>query len=61
MTPRHRHSKSLGNDQKSPIPTETFEAEASGVGRSNTTGKGVGTALKKRFGSIRRRKQGVEA
>jgi hypothetical protein len=65
MTPRHRHSKSLGNDQKSPMPTETFDAEASGeasgVGRSNTTGKGVGTALKKRFGSIRRRKQGVEA
>jgi hypothetical protein len=65
MTPRHRHSKSLGTDQVSSIPAETLDAEASGeasgLGRSNTTGKGVGTALKKRFGSIRRRKQGVEA
>jgi len=41
------------------IPSETLDADASGVGRSNTTGKSTG-GLKKRFGSIRRRKQSVE-
>jgi hypothetical protein len=62
MTSRHRHTQSLGHDQAPGIiPSETLDADASGIGRSNTTGKGVGTALKKRFGSIRRRKQGVEA
>jgi len=62
MTTRHRHSKSVGHDQAPGlIPTETADAEASGIGRSNTTGRGVGSSLKKRFGSIRRRKQEVEA
>jgi hypothetical protein len=40
------------------IPSETLVADASGVGRSNTTSKNMGS-LKKRF-SIRRRKQDVE-
>jgi hypothetical protein len=58
MTTRHRHSKSVGHDQiPGMIPSETLDADASGVGRSNTTGKGVSSSLKKRFGSIRRRKQ----
>jgi hypothetical protein len=43
------------------IPSETLDADASGIGRSNTTGKNLGSTLKKRFGSIRRRKQDVEA
>ncbi|KAJ4363746.1 hypothetical protein N0V95_001062 [Ascochyta clinopodiicola] len=59
MTSR-RHSKSVGHaDAPGAIPTENpFEAEASGVGRSNS---GLGNALKKRFGSIRRKKQDVDA
>jgi hypothetical protein len=62
MTTRHRHSKSVDHDQATgTIPYETLDAESSGIGRSNTTGKGVSSALKKRFGSIRRRKQEVEA
>jgi hypothetical protein len=42
-------------------PTDTANAEASGIGRSNTTGRSVGSAIKKRIGSIRRRKQEIEA
>jgi hypothetical protein len=63
MTSRgHRHSKSVGHDQApGVIPSQTFEAEASGIGRSNSNGKGIGSNLKKRLGSIRRRKQDVEA
>lgn len=34
------------------------EASSSGIGRSNS---GLGSALKKRFGSIRRKKQDVDA
>jgi hypothetical protein len=48
MTSRHRHTKSLGH-------VETTEADASGVGRSNSK------SLKSRLGSIRRRKHHVEA
>jgi hypothetical protein len=62
MTSRRHHSKSVGHDQApGTMPSEAFGAEASGVGRSNTVGKSMGTTLKKRFGSIRRRKQDVEA
>ncbi|KAH3948157.1 hypothetical protein HBH98_206780 [Parastagonospora nodorum] len=62
MKTRHRHSKSVGHDQASGLLSpEPANAEASGIGRSNTTGKGVGSSLKKRFGSIRRRKQEAEA
>ncbi|KAH6637878.1 hypothetical protein C7974DRAFT_149480 [Boeremia exigua] len=60
MTPR-RHSKSVGHlDAPGAMPAENpFEAGASsGVGRSNS---GLGSALKKRFGSIRRRKNDVDA
>ncbi|KAF2830982.1 hypothetical protein CC86DRAFT_366474 [Ophiobolus disseminans] len=62
MTPRHSHSRSMGyDDAPGTIPSETLDADASGIGRSNTTGKSAGGMLKKRFGSIRRRKQDVEA
>jgi hypothetical protein len=61
MTSR-RHSKSVGhNDAPGAIPVENpFEPEAStsGIGRSNS---GLGNALKRRFGSIRRKKQDVDA
>ena len=55
MTSR-RHSKSVGHtDAPSAMPAENpFEAESSGIGRSNS---GMGNALKKRFNSIRRKKQ----
>jgi hypothetical protein len=62
MTSRRHHSKSVGHDQAPGIiPSEQLDSDASGIGRSNTTGKGVSSALKKKFGSIRRRKQEVEA
>jgi hypothetical protein len=62
MTSRRHHSKSVGHqDAPDIIPSATHDAEASGIGRSNTTSKSMGTTLKKRFGSIRRRKQDVEA
>ncbi|KAJ4409121.1 hypothetical protein N0V91_002938 [Didymella pomorum] len=61
MTSR-RHSKSVGHvDRPGSMPAENpFEpgASTSGVGRSNS---GLGSALKKRFGSIRRKKQDVDA
>jgi hypothetical protein len=62
MTSR-RHSKSVGHTEApGAIPAENpFEAEASGIGRSNSTSRGMGNALKKRFGSIRRKKQDVDA
>lgn len=55
-----RHSKSVGHtDKPNAIPAENpFEAESSGVGRSNS---GMGNALKKRFNSIRRKKQDADA
>ena len=64
MTTRRTHSRSVGQAQApGTIPAETLEAEASGsgIGRSNTTGRSTSGTLKKRFGSIRRRKQDVEA
>lgn len=61
MTSR-RHSKSVGHaDAPGTMPAENPfepEASASGIGRSKS---GVGSALKKRFGSIRRKKQDVDA
>lgn len=61
MTSR-RHSKSVGHvDRATEIPAENpFEPQGStsGVGRSNSV---LGNALKKRFGSIRRKKQDVDA
>lgn len=56
------HSKSVGYaDRPADMPQENpFEAEASGIGRSNSTSKNIGNTLKKRFGSIRRKKQDVD-
>ncbi|KAF2636591.1 hypothetical protein P280DRAFT_472825 [Massarina eburnea CBS 473.64] len=54
----HRRNASLGiKGSPQHIPAEGLDAD--GLGRSNTTGRSVGSALKKRFGSMRRRK--VEA
>ncbi|KAI8940191.1 hypothetical protein NX059_003897 [Plenodomus lindquistii] len=61
MTTRHSRSKSTGHPDAALLsPPGPSEAEASGIGRSNTNGHGM-SSLKKRFGSIRRRKQEVEA
>lgn len=49
------------DDAPGSTPADTYHAESSGIGRSNTTGRSVGSAIKKRIGSIRRRKQEVEA
>ena len=59
MTSRHRTQSAGPAD--APDITPTGATEASGVSRSNTTGKTVGGAIKRRFGSIRRRKQEAEA
>jgi len=58
MTSRHRTQSAGPAD--APDITPTGATEASGVSRSNTTGKTVGGAIKRRFGSIRRRKQEAE-
>ncbi|KAK7191635.1 uncharacterized protein CC84DRAFT_1162775 [Paraphaeosphaeria sporulosa] len=57
----HRRNVSMGsNGIPGHLPSESLDAgTSSGIGRSNTTGKSVGSALKKRFGSMRRKK--VEA
>ena len=48
---------SMGANEADVYPVEAIDAGASsGVRRSNTTGKSVGSALKKRFGSMRRKK-----
>ena len=59
MTSRHRAQSASHADAPGIVPT--VATEASGVSRSNTTGKSVGGAIKRRFGSIRRRKQEAEA
>ncbi|CAO2656905.1 Nn.00g057080.m01.CDS01 [Neocucurbitaria sp. VM-36] len=62
MTTRRTHSRSVGHtDASNTIPSHHLDADSSGIGRSNTTGKSAGGTLKKRFGSIRRRKQDVDA
>jgi hypothetical protein len=62
MTTRsHRATRSVDHDAAPGIvPSVATEPEASGVGRSNTTGRSVGGAIKRRIGSIRRKKQEVE-
>jgi hypothetical protein len=53
--------RSVGHSEaRVTVPSEMMDAEASGIGRSNTTGKSMGSSLRSRFGSIRRRKQQVE-
>ncbi|ORY19454.1 hypothetical protein BCR34DRAFT_552086 [Clohesyomyces aquaticus] len=54
MTARRRN-QSLGTQDQPSVPAESLDGGA-GLGRSNTTGKSVGNALKKRFGSLRRRR-----
>jgi hypothetical protein len=59
MTTRHRIS-SLGAADGPVRTNDNVESpfnDSVGVGRSNTTGRSMGDSLKKRFGSLRRRKQ----
>ncbi|KAH9879059.1 hypothetical protein J1614_002494 [Plenodomus biglobosus] len=59
---RHSRSKSTGHPDAALLsPPQPYTAEASGIGRSNTNGHSMGTSLKNRFNSMRRRKQEVEA
>jgi hypothetical protein len=44
-----------GDIHESELLSDPFD-DGQAVRRSNTTGKGVGNTLKKRFGSLRRRK-----
>ena len=61
MTSRSHRTRSVGHAEAPGIvPSVATDPEASGVGRSNTTGRSVGGAIRKRIGSIRRRKQEVE-
>lgn len=61
MSSRRHHSRSVGHaDAPATMPSQHTTADASGLGRSNTTGRSMGSTLKKRFGSIRRRKQEVQ-
>ncbi|KAF2467386.1 uncharacterized protein BDR25DRAFT_266783 [Lindgomyces ingoldianus] len=50
-----RRNQSLGAADASSVPIEALD-DGAGVGRSNTTGKSIGGSLKKRFGSLRRRR-----
>lgn len=60
MQSRRRNMSMGARDAPANLPAESLDAgTSSGIGRSNTTGKSMGSALKKRFGSIRRKK--VEA
>lgn len=53
---RHRRNQSLSSaDTPGDIPVESLGGQA-GLGRSNTTGKSVGSAIKRKFGSLRRRR-----
>lgn len=59
MHTRHSRSKSTNYvDMVDPAPATS---SASGIGRSNTNSHSMGSGLKRRFDSIRRRKQEVEA
>ncbi|KAI4706317.1 hypothetical protein J4E89_009051 [Alternaria sp. Ai002NY15] len=61
MTTRSSRTRSVGHAEAPGIvPSVATDAEASGIGRSNTTGRSVGGAIKRRLGSIRRRKQEAE-
>lgn len=60
MATRHSRNKSTGHTDAANFEPASSSA-ASGIGRSNTNGHGgLSSGLKKRFGSLRRRKQGVE-
>ncbi|KAF2013437.1 hypothetical protein BU24DRAFT_464219 [Aaosphaeria arxii CBS 175.79] len=53
-----RRNQSVGTADLAPtVPIHTGYDRDGDLGRSNSVGKGVGHALKKRFGSLRRRKE----
>lgn len=54
MQPRRRNMSLGAKDQPRNIAAQGVTGD--GLGRSNTTGKSMGSTLKKRFGSLRRRK-----
>jgi hypothetical protein len=55
MQSRRRNTSMGTNEAPQNIPAEGLNNDDT-IGRSNTTGKSMGSALKKRFGSLRRRK-----
>lgn len=58
MKSRSHRARSLGHAESPGIvPSQQYDADTSGIGRSNTTGK----SLRSRFGSLRRRKHEVDA
>lgn len=59
MSNTRRRNRSLDHADPPDVFLSPFN-DSAGIGRSNTTGKSVGNALKKRFGSLRRRKQTSE-
>jgi hypothetical protein len=59
MSHARRRNRSLDHADPPDVLLSPFDDRAA-VGRSNTTGKSVGSALKKRFGSLRRKKQAPE-
>lgn len=62
MRSRPRNKTVGATDMNGSTPVGTFDSD-NHLGRSNTTGKSMGSALKKRLGSLRRRHKagGVEA
>ncbi|KAF1832951.1 hypothetical protein BDW02DRAFT_640435 [Decorospora gaudefroyi] len=60
MKTRHRTRSAGHAEAPGIVPTVATDAESAGVGRSHTTGRSMGGTIKKRIGSIRRRKQEAE-
>ncbi|CBX95595.1 hypothetical protein IAQ61_004423 [Plenodomus lingam] len=61
LSTRHSRSKSTGHPDAALLsPAGPYTADASGIGQSGFNGLSMGSSLKKRFGSMRRRKQEVE-
>ncbi|KAH7123681.1 hypothetical protein B0J11DRAFT_529632 [Dendryphion nanum] len=56
MRSRHRNRSLGAADAPESVPLQADHDHDSGLGRSNTTGKSMGNSLKKRFGSLRRKK-----
>ncbi|KAF2797879.1 hypothetical protein K505DRAFT_322258 [Melanomma pulvis-pyrius CBS 109.77] len=58
----HRRNRSLGSETPGSVPMQSLpENNDTGLGRSSSTGKSMGSALRKRFGSLRRRKAEPQA
>lgn len=58
---RQRSVSSAAGGRPASPPPANATSSSSGIGRSNTTGKRLSDGLKRRFGSIRRRKDSEDA